>query len=155
MTVPGSQNPAAVVREGPFWDVLEGRREPPPAAVFLGWKLISVDPEAGRIEIAFSATEQMLNPMGVVQGGFLAAMLDDTMGPALVATFGSGEWAPTIDLHVQFLMSVKPGELRATGWVVKRGRDIGFLGGELRNADGDLVATATARAAIRRSPRPA
>jgi acyl-coenzyme A thioesterase PaaI-like protein len=52
-------------------------------------------------------------------------------------------------------MSVKPGELRANGWVVKRGRDIGFLGGELRNADGDLVATATARAAIRRSPRPA
>jgi acyl-coenzyme A thioesterase PaaI-like protein len=51
----------------------------------------------------------------------------------------------------QFLTPARPGELRATGWVVKRGRDIGFLAGELRNADGDLVATATARAAIRRA----
>jgi hypothetical protein len=28
-------------------------------------------------------------------------MLDDTLGPALVATLGDGEWAPTTDLHVQ------------------------------------------------------
>jgi uncharacterized protein (TIGR00369 family) len=130
--------------------VLEGRRDPPPAARFLGWKLVSVDPGSGSIEIAFTATEQMLNPMGVVQGGFLAAMLDDTMGPALVATLGNGAWAPTIDLHTQFLTPARPGELRATGWVVKQGRDIAFLAGELRNAAGDLVATATARAAIRR-----
>jgi len=149
--MPRADQPSAAVRQGPFWDVLEGRRDPPPAALFLGWRLIAVDPEAGTIEISFTATEQMLNPMGHVQGGFLSAMLDDTMGPALVATFTGGEWAPTIDLHVQFLTPARPGELRATGWVVKRGRDIGFLAGELRNAAGDLVATATARAAIRRT----
>jgi acyl-coenzyme A thioesterase PaaI-like protein len=29
---------------------------------------------------------------GVIQGGFLAAMLDDTLGPALVATLGAGQF---------------------------------------------------------------
>jgi len=26
--------------EGPFWDVLEGRAAPPPAATLLGWELL-------------------------------------------------------------------------------------------------------------------
>lgn len=139
-----------VIREGPFWDVLDGRRDPPAAAVLLGWNLVAVDPDAGTIEISFTATEQFLNPAGDVQGGFLAAMLDDTLGPALVATLGGGEWAPTIDLHIQFLRPAKPGELRGHGHVVRRGRDIAFMAGELRSASGDVVASATASAIIRR-----
>jgi hypothetical protein len=71
-----------VTREGPFWDVMEGRATPPPAATLLGWELVEVDPEAGTIEVAFTASEQFLNPVGAIQGGFLAAMLDDTLGPA-------------------------------------------------------------------------
>jgi uncharacterized protein (TIGR00369 family) len=139
-----------VPRQGPFWDVIEGRADPPPAAQLLGFRLLAIDPEAGTIEAAFTATEQFLNPAGTVQGGFLAAMLDDTLGPALVATLGDGEWAPTTDLHVQFLRPAMPGELRGHGRIVRRGRDVAFLAGELRNGDGDLVATATATAAIRR-----
>jgi uncharacterized protein (TIGR00369 family) len=140
-------------RSGPFWDFVEGRREPPPAAALLGFELVDIDPEAGTIEIAFTASERFLNPAGDVQGGFLAAMLDDTMGPALVATLDDGEWAPTIDLQVQFLSPARPGRLGATGRVVRKGRDIAFLAGELRDADGQLVATATATARIRRPAR--
>ena len=65
-----------MMREGPFWDVMAGRVVPPPAAVTLGWQLIAVDPDAGTIEVAFRAAEQFLNPVDVVQGGFLAAMLE-------------------------------------------------------------------------------
>jgi uncharacterized protein (TIGR00369 family) len=140
-----------LARQGPFWDVMEGRADPPPAAELLGFKLIGIDPDEGTIEVAFTATEQFLNPAGTVQGGLLAAMLDDTLGPALVATLGDGEWAPTTDLHVQFMKPAKPGELRGSGRIVRRGKDVAFLAGELRNSDGDLVATATATAAIRRS----
>jgi uncharacterized protein (TIGR00369 family) len=129
---------------------MEGRAEPPPAAVLLGWELISIDPEAGTIEVSFTATDQFLNPAGQVQGGFLGAMLDDTLGPAIVQTLGPGEWAPTIDLHVQFLSPASPGKLRASGRVVRRGRDVAFLAGELRDEAGELVATATATALIRR-----
>jgi uncharacterized protein (TIGR00369 family) len=119
--------------------------------VLLGWELAAVGPEAGTIEVSFTATDQFLNLAGDVQGGLVAAMLDATLGPALASTLGEGEWAPTIDLQVQFLRPAKPGRLQGLGRVLRRGRDIAFLGGELRSAAGDVVATATASAIIRRS----
>lgn len=137
------------MRQGPFWDVIDGRTAPPPAAVALGWELLSVDPDAGTIEVAFTASDRFLNPVGVVQGGFLAAMLDDTLGPALVATLGPDQFAPTTDLHVQFLRPARPGRLVGRGRIVRRGKDIGFMSGELVDSAGAVVATATATAQIR------
>ena len=138
-----------MTREGPFWDVMEGRAAPPPSAVLLGWELVSIDPDAGTIEVAFAATAQFLNPAGVIQGGFVAAMLDDTMGPALVATLGPGQFAPTTDLHVQFLRPARPGRLIGRGRVVRRGKDVAFRAGELADDSGLIVAVATATAQIR------
>jgi uncharacterized protein (TIGR00369 family) len=140
-----------MARQGPFWDVMEGRAEGPPAAALLGWELLAVDPEAGTIEVAFTASEQFLNPFGAVQGGLLAAMLDDTLGPALVATLGPGELAPTTDLHVQFLRPARPGRLVGRGRIVRRGGTVGFMAGELVDESGTVVATATATAQIRRA----
>ncbi|MFG3508344.1 MULTISPECIES: PaaI family thioesterase [unclassified Streptomyces] len=136
-------------REGFFWDVRAGRVPPPAAATTLGWELVAVDPEAATIEVAFHAGEQFLNPAGSVQGGFLAAMLDDTLGPALVATLPPGQFAPTLDLHVQFLRPARPGRLVGRGRVVQRGREVCFLSGELLDPEGRTVAVATATACIR------
>lgn len=140
------------MRTGPFWDFVEGRSEPPPIAAMLGFDLVSVDPEAMTIEVAFTARPEFLNPVGHVQGGMLCAMLDDTMGPALVATLGEGEWAPTTDLHVQFLAPAKAGRLIGRGRVTRKGGAVAFLSGELRDADDRIVATGVATATIRRSP---
>jgi uncharacterized protein (TIGR00369 family) len=139
----------AVKREGPFWDAIEGRAPLPPAAATLGWELVSVSPAEGTIEVAFTATEAFVNPAGFIQGGFLAAMLDDTMGPALVAGLEPGDFAPTTDLHVQFVRPARPGRLTGRGRVVRRGRDVGFLAGELLDAHGAVVAVATATVQIR------
>lgn len=135
-------------RPGLFWDVQAGRVPPPPAAVTLGWELVEVDPEQGTIKVAFEAGEQFVNPVGVIQGGFLAAMLDDTLGPALVATLPANQFAPTLDLHVQFLRPARPGRLLGHGRIVKRGKDVCFLAGELIGPDGKTVAVATATARI-------
>ena len=137
-----------------FSDFMDGQAPVPPAAALLGWELLAVDPDAGTIEVAFTATQDFLNPVGVVQGGFLAAMLDDTLGPAPVATLGPGEFAPTTDLHVQFLRPAHPGRLIGRGRVVKRGQAIGFLAGELTDESGAVVATATATAQIRPASNP-
>jgi uncharacterized protein (TIGR00369 family) len=131
--------------EGPFWDVMEGRAAKPAVASLLGWELVAVDTDAGTIEMAFTATDQFLNPIGVVQGGMLA----DTLGPALVATLGPGQFAPTTDLHVQFLRPAHPGRLVGRGRVVRRGKQIAFLAGELFDESGEIVATAMATAHIR------
>jgi uncharacterized protein (TIGR00369 family) len=140
-------------REGPFWDVIAGRRDAPPAATLLGWELEAVDPDAGTIAVRFTATGTFLNPAGTVQGGLLAAMLDDTLGPALVATLPPGATAPTLDLHVSFLRPAHPGTLVGRGRVLHRGGGVAFLEGELEDGDGAVVARATATARVL-GPRP-
>ncbi|TYB63304.1 PaaI family thioesterase [Nonomuraea sp. PA05] len=141
-------------REGPFWDVMAGRVPPPPAATTLGWELLRIDPDEGTIEVAFEADASFTNPVGAVQGGFLAAMLDDTLGPALVATLPPGQFAPTLDLHVQFLRPARPGRLVGRGRVVRRGRQVCFMSGELLGPDGEPVAVATATAHIQAITQP-
>jgi len=118
----------------------------PPAAVLLGWELITEDPEAGTIEIAFHPDGRMLNPQGSVQGGFVAAMLDDTMGPALVSMSGGTIMPRSIDLNVSFIRPVMPGRVVGRGRVVKAGRTVVFLEGELFDEEGNLLARATSSA---------
>lgn len=121
----------------------------PEAATTLGFQLLGVDPDEGTIEVAFDASTRFRNPAGHIQGGFLAAMLDDTLGPALVATLAPEQFAPTLDLHVQFLRPATPGRILGRGRVVHKRRTIAFLAGELTDVDGTLFASATATAAIR------
>jgi uncharacterized protein (TIGR00369 family) len=115
----------------------------PPAAALLGWELVSENPDAGTIEIAFHPDARMLNPQGTVQGGFVAAMLDDTMGPALVSMSGGTLMPSTIDLNVSFIRPVRPGRVIGRGRVVKAGRSVVFLEGELFDEEDNLLARAT------------
>src|SRR5215213_8839347 len=96
--------------------------DPPPSAKLLGWTLRAIDLDAGTIEIGFTADERFLNPGGTVQGGFLAAMLDDTQGPAFFASTHGRHYAPTIDFNVSFLKPANPGSFVAKGRVVSRGK---------------------------------
>ena len=120
----------------------------PPAAETLGWELIREDPEAGTIEIAFHPGEALLNPHGTVQGGFVAAMLDDTMGPALVSKNDGACIPSTIEMHVSFVRAVKPGRVIGKGRVVSQGKTIAFLEAELFDTEGNLLARATSSARI-------
>jgi uncharacterized protein (TIGR00369 family) len=139
---------AGIDRHGLLWDMLEGRVPAPPAARLLGWKLVAIDPEQGTIRVAFTATADFLNPVGSIQGGMLAAMLDDTMGPAAAAFLGGAHMTQTLELKTSFLRPARPGRLYGDGRVVHRGRDILFLEGALSTDDGAVVATATATARV-------
>src|SRR4051812_30154884 len=104
-------------RSGPFWDGIEGRAPVPRAAATLGFQFIEADVENGTIELAFQATEDFTNPMGNVLGAFLAAMLYDTVGPALLATLNADQFQSTLDLNVRFLRPVRPGRIVGKGRV--------------------------------------
>lgn len=118
----------------------------PPASQLLGWELISVQPDKGEIEIAFHPDERMLNPRGTVQGGFVAAMLDDTMGPALVSLSGGKVVPSSVDMNVSFLKPVMPGRVIGKGRVLNLGKRVAFLEAELFDEAGTLLARATSSA---------
>ncbi len=120
----------------------------PPCAETLGWELLAEYPDEGRIEIAFHPNATMLNPRGAVQGGFVAAMLDDTMGPALVTMSGDKEAPVSLDLNVTFIRAVMPGRVIGKGRVVSRTKGTAFLEAELFDGDGNLLARSTSTAKI-------
>ena len=135
-------------RSGPFWDGVEGRAPIPPAAATLGFQFIDADVEAGTIEVAFAATEAFTNPAGNVLGAFLAAMLYDTVGPALLATLEPGQFQSTLQLNVTFLRPVRPGRIIGKGRIVHRDEDLVFLEASLLDAGGAVMAAATATARV-------
>jgi uncharacterized protein (TIGR00369 family) len=135
-------------RSGPFWDAVEGRAPVPQAAATLGLEFIDADVEGGTIELAFTATEAFTNPSGNVLGAFSAAMLYDTVGPALLATLAPDQFQSTLQLNVSFLRPVRPGRLIGRGRVVHRDGDLVFLEASLADTQGTVVATASATARV-------
>ncbi|MEU8825246.1 PaaI family thioesterase [Streptomyces sp. NPDC048636] len=135
-------------RSGPFWDAAEGRAPLPRAAATLGLEFLDADLEHGTIELAFTATDDFTNPTGNVLGAFLAAMLYDTVGPALLATLEPDQFQSTLELNTHFLRPVRPGRIIGRGRVVHRAGDIAFLEATLTDRDGVAVATAGATARV-------
>jgi uncharacterized protein (TIGR00369 family) len=120
-----------------------GEVPPPSILTTLGGRIVAVDVDAGTIEMHYVGSNAFLNPAGQVQGGTLAAMLDDVTAFLVTATLGENEFCATLNLNVSFLRPAMPGPLVGRAKLVRRGREVCNVGGELLQ-DGKLVATATA-----------
>src|SRR5215510_11735336 len=120
----------------------------PPCGLLLGWHVLEVRPEEGWIRIGFEGKREFCNPAGFVQGGILAAMLDDTMGPAVFAMTEGRLYTATISLTVNFLAPAKPGRIIGEARVTQLGKTIAFIEGRLTAKDGTLLATATTNARL-------
>lgn len=120
----------------------------PPCAQLLGWQLLDAKPDHGWIRIGFEGRREFLNPAGFIQGGILAAMLDDTMGPAVFAMTKGKLYTATIDLTVSFLAPAKMGKLYGEATVVQLGKTIAFIEARLMDEGGALLAKASSSARL-------
>ena len=92
------------------------------------------------------ADERFANPAGIVQGGFLAAMLDSAMGASAVTALEPGRKAfvANTEMKVSFLRPAKIGSiLRCEATALSAGRTVMFLEGRVFDEDGQLLATAS------------
>ena len=121
----------------------------PPCAELLGWQMIHARPAEGWVRVSFQGRPEFRNPAGYIQGGFLAAMLDDTMGPAVFVMTDGALYTVTIDMSVSYVAPAKVGPIYGEGRVTHLGKSIGFLEAELRDETGLLIARATSTAADR------
>ena len=141
------------VAEAEALDWIRRTYETNPIATLLGADPLACDPVVGRITIAFEARPEFCNLLGTVQGGMLAAMLDLVMSFSALCTMGGpGYVVPTIDMKTHFLSPAKPGPIVGEGAVVKKGRNIAFMEGRLRDRDGRLLTTATASGQLTKWP---
>lgn len=120
----------------------------PPCAELLGWEMIHARPADGWVRVRFQGKPQFRNPAGCIQGGFLAAMLDDTMGPAVFAMTEGALYTVTTDMNVSYMAPAKVGPIWGEGRVVHLGKSTAFLEAELRDETGLLIARATSTARL-------
>lgn len=114
----------------------------PPCAMWLGWTLLEIDSAKQLIRARFRPKPDMLNPHGTVQGGMVAAMLDEAMGAALFYLGGKVLRASTVSLTVSCLRPALPGELCAQAEAedsVPRIRACGSRGAGLATASATAV----------------
>jgi uncharacterized protein (TIGR00369 family) len=120
----------------------------PPCSKMLGWTPLDARPEEGWIRIGFDGKPEFCNPAGLIQGGILTAMLDDTMGPAVFVKTEGRLYTATISMNISFLAPAKIGPIFGEATVVLLGKTVAFTEGKLMNEAGRLLATATANARL-------
>jgi uncharacterized protein (TIGR00369 family) len=121
---------------------------PPPCSKLLGWTPLDARPQDGWIRIGFDGKPEFCNPAGLIQGGILSAMLDDTMGPAVFVKTEGRLYTATISMNISFLAPAEIGPIFGEATVVQLGKTIAFTNGKLMNKAGRLLATATASARL-------
>lgn len=138
--------PDATMNRDKIVDTMNSRL--PPAVRTLNARVLEFLPESHSLSMQFTIGLEFCHTVDVVQGGFVTAMLDAAMSHALGAAGNLKISASTIDITVSFLKATRAGRHVAKGYVIKKGRTVGFMRGELYNEKGDVTATATASALI-------
>lgn len=100
----------------------------------------------GRARCMLVVDDRHLNRQGILHGGITATLLDNALGATAslsVDPTGMARFS-TLSLTVDFIAPGRAGDhLCATGRLTGGGRKTVFVGGELHDQTGRLIATAT------------
>jgi uncharacterized protein (TIGR00369 family) len=121
-----------------------GVQVPPNCDLTLGMVCIDKS-EPGRTTWQMPADERFTNPVGLIQGGFLAACCDSAMGAATVTwAQGAKVFSANAEMKISFLRPVRAGgTLTCASRVVSGGKRVAFVEADLTDDEGRLVAKAS------------
>jgi uncharacterized protein (TIGR00369 family) len=124
----------------------QNSKKRPPCSDTLGMRLTEVKQEAKCIRMDFDVPKMFANPTGAVQGGFIAAMMDEAMSTCCIIASNVTMTAPTLEMKTSYLRRLMPGQAHVEACILKWGRSAAFMEAECFDANGRLVAKATATA---------
>jgi len=109
----------------------------------LDFKLIEV--ADGLAVFEGNPDERTYNPMGVVHGGYAAALLDSACGIATHSKLAPGQGYTTLELKVAYhrTITANTGRVRATGTITSFGRRVAFAEAKLADDQGRVLASAS------------
>lgn len=120
-----------------------GSADNPNTFHLLGWELLAWDADAQKIKVGFQTRKEFRNPAGIVQGGMIAAMIDDAFGPLCIMASERTKAPLTLDLNVSYMAAGQHGRFVCEARIIRQGKSISFVEGELFDSEGTLVARAT------------
>ena len=117
---------------------------PPNCDLTLGLTCLEKGPDATTVW-RMRVDERFLNPAGIVQGGFLSAMMDSAMGASAVLSVKDRKvYVANTEMKSSFLRPARNGDfLTCTASVLKPGNVVAFLQAQVRDDAGTLVSTAS------------
>ena len=105
-------------------------------------KIVSLDEKKGQALAIYNAKKNMCHSGNIVQGGFITGWLDAVMALSCMCKEGADVLVLSLEIKTTFIKSVQPGNLKVYGKVIKAGKNIAFLEGELRDSKNILLAKA-------------
>ena len=114
-----------------------------PIGETLEFQLVEVD--LGRAVFEGTPGQHAYNPMGIVHGGYAAALLDSACGIATSSRLAAGQSFTTLEIKVAFhkAMTEQTGTVRAEAIVTIIGRRVAYAEAKLTDKNGRLIASAT------------
>ncbi|MFN8415099.1 MAG: PaaI family thioesterase [Cytophagaceae bacterium] len=96
--------------------------------------------EKGKVVIRYTVREEWLNYQGFLHGGVGAMIMDDMSGMICMISSTEESVYSTINLVVDYLRGAKAGDvITATASIVKLGRTIAYVEGEIVNQEGQVL----------------
>ena len=105
----------------------------------------------GFLKLKGNFTSETINPNGTVQGGQMNSMLDDVTSLLLIYESKGTIYPNSTNLHSVHHRPLFEGEVLATAQLIKKGKKIATIKGELFNSDGEIAATLLHTAVIMES----
>ncbi len=125
-----------------FQAILAGKLPYATVGKLLDYSLVSV--ELGQVVFQGSPSNEFLNPMGTVHGGWYGTLLDSAMGCAVHTMLPAGRGFTTAEYSINMVRGVKLGGVyRTIGKVLHSGRQMATAEGRIVDADGKLYAHGT------------
>ena len=110
-----------------------------------------VEYRKGFLKLKGSFPDKTLNPAGTVQGGQMNSMLDDVTSLLLIYESKGTIYPNSTNLHSIHHRPLVEGEVVATAKIIKKGKTIASMKGEVFSKDGKLAATLIHTAVIMKS----
>ena len=113
--------------------------KPGNTAKFFNLEFLEQVDDTYKIKVTFPS--ESTNPMNMVQGGMIAAAMDDATAMVVISAYEFKKGPLSTDLHVLFHRPVAVGEAVIEVRLIKLGQKLATVEGKLFNADNKLAAT--------------
>ena len=113
--------------------------KPGNTAKFFNLEFLKKIDDTFKIKVTFPP--ESTNPMNMVQGGMIAAAMDDATAMVIISAYEFKKGPLSTDLHVLFHRPVAVGEAVIEVKIIKLGQKLATVEGKLFNADNKLAAT--------------
>ena len=110
-----------------------------PFAKLLGIEVDASEP--GRAVLSMKLRDDLMRNNGIAHGGAIATLIDSAMAIAIMAQLAENERTVTVDLTLHYLRPLAGGVAKASAKVVRAGRRVITVSGEVFDENEKLAVT--------------